>query len=86
MTHTTPPKSMFSSIPPERIYGWMQSQLSIARFYGGCTYQGHTYNIDMADPAHPLVRQDVLMREAKEHKRKQAQAECEAKRSQKSLL
>ena len=50
--------------PPERIHGWQDSQLSIARFYGGITYQGHTYTIAVAEKGAPLVRSDVLAREA----------------------
>ncbi len=53
------------SKPPERIYGWIDSQLSIARYYGGCTYQGHSYVIDPIRPNPPLVRADVLAREVK---------------------
>ena len=45
---------------PEKIYGWMDSQLSIARFYGGINMYGHKYLIDMIDPEHPLVRQDLI--------------------------
>jgi hypothetical protein len=45
---------------PDKIYGWLDTQLSIARFYGGITFQGHSYVIDMADPLQPLVRQDLL--------------------------
>lgn len=51
--------------PPERIFGWMDSQLSIARHYGGMKYMGHSYLIDYADPDRPLVRQDVLEAEKK---------------------
>lgn len=54
--------------PPEKIYGWMDTQLSIARYYGGCTYNGHLYRIDMQDADKPLVRKDVLTAEAKAHK------------------
>lgn len=53
---------------PERIYGWMNTQLSIARYYGGCTYNGHSYRIDMQDADKPLVRIDVLTAEAKARK------------------
>lgn len=48
--------------PPEVIKGWRNSQLSIARFYGGLTYQGHRYEIDENDD---LVRWDVLKERAK---------------------
>ena len=52
--------------PPERIYGWMNSQLSLARHYGGCTYQGSSYMIAYHEDGQPLVRTDVIKREAKE--------------------
>jgi hypothetical protein len=58
--------------PPERIYGWLDSQLSIARYYGGCTYQGASYVIDMQHPDKPLVRQDVLTAELKATKAAEA--------------
>ena len=50
---------------PEKIYGWMDSQLSIARFYGGIYIYGHHYLIDMIDPEHPLVRQDLIKNKLK---------------------
>lgn len=34
---------MSTKEPPERIYGWLNSQLSIAQHYGGITYQGKHY-------------------------------------------
>jgi hypothetical protein len=40
---------------PEKIYGWLNSHLSIARFSGGCTLNGRSYVIDYNDPEHPLV-------------------------------
>lgn len=52
-------------LPPARIYGWLNTQMSIARFYGGMTYQGHRYSIAYGEPGDPLVRDDVLKREAK---------------------
>jgi hypothetical protein len=56
---------------PEKIYGWMDSQLSIARFYGGIFIYGHNYLIDMIDPEHPLVRQDLIKKKLKKvHKSK----------------
>jgi len=51
--------------PPERIYGWMDSHLSLARHYGGLRYQGHEYQIAYLEDRQPLVRVDVLNREAK---------------------
>lgn len=53
---------------PERIHGWQQSQMSIARHYGGLKYQGHDYQIAYGERDTPLVRVDVLEREAKEAK------------------
>jgi hypothetical protein len=54
----TDPPSLRPNDAPERIYGWLDSQLSIARHYGGITYNGHKYVIDYNDPQEPLVRQD----------------------------
>lgn len=51
---------------PERIYGWLDSQMSIARFYGGLRYMGHSYRIAPTEEGMPLVREDVLQAEAKE--------------------
>lgn len=50
---------------PEVIMGWRNSQLSVARFYGGLTYQGAKYVIDENDD---LVRIDVLKARAKKAK------------------
>ena len=50
---------------PERIYGWLDSQMSIARFYGGLSYMGHSYTIAGNERGAPLVRDDVLKRELK---------------------
>lgn len=44
---------------PERIYNWLDSQLSIARHYGGCTFNGADYVIAYDEEGHPLVRKDV---------------------------
>ena len=49
---------------PERIHGWLDSQLSIARFYGGISFNGQRYSIAYQEPGQPLVRDDVLRREA----------------------
>ena len=51
---------------PERIYGWLDSQMSIARFYGGLRYMGHSYTIAGNERGAPLVRDDVLKRETKD--------------------
>ncbi len=53
---------------PEKIYGWMDTQLSVARHYGGCTYQGHPYKVDFNDLDQPLVRMDVMEKEKKAKK------------------
>lgn len=54
--------------PPPRIYGWLDSQMSIARYYGGLQYQGHDYVIAFDEEGQPLVRADVLRAEAKARK------------------
>ena len=51
--------------PPPRIYNWLDSQLSIARFTGSVTTNGATYIVATHEEGQPLVRQDVLMAEAK---------------------
>lgn len=53
---------------PERIFNWLDSQLSVARFYGGITFNGQDYTIAPNEPNCPLVRDDVLAREAKGRK------------------
>ena len=54
-----------SNYAPERIYNWLDSQLSIARHYGGCKYNGADYVIAYREKGQPLVRGDVLKRERK---------------------
>ena len=54
--------------PPPRIYNWLDSQLSIARFAGSIAINGVTYVVAMHEEGQPLVRQDVLEAEAKEKK------------------
>jgi hypothetical protein len=53
---------------PDRIYGWLDTQMSIARYWGGLTYMGHSYYVAPTEKGAPLVRADVLSREAKEAK------------------
>lgn len=53
---------------PEKIYNWLDSQLSIARHYGGMNYNGHEYQIDYLDPDQPLVRVDIFKAEVKAKK------------------
>lgn len=66
---------------PERIYGWLDTQLSIARHYGGLSYNGKHYVVAHNEEGTPLVRSDVLAAEqkanrkaAKEAHRKQVNA------------
>ena len=54
--------------PPPLIYNWLDSQLSIARFAGSITINGTTYIVATHEEGQPLVRQDVLMAEAKAKK------------------
>ena len=53
---------------PPRIYNWLDSQLSIARFAGSITINGVTYIVAMHEEGQPLVRQDVLAAEAEAKK------------------
>lgn len=53
---------------PEKIYGWRDTQLSIARHYGGMKFHGASYLIDVNDPDQPLVRQDIMQAEIKARK------------------
>lgn len=49
---------------PEDIHGVSRTQLSIARHYGGCKYQGVSYHYDAERDA--LVRLDVWLDRLKE--------------------
>ena len=55
--------------PPPRIYSWLDSQLSIARFAGSISINGATYVVATHEEGQPLVRQDVLVAEAKAKKK-----------------
>ena len=74
---------------PERIYGWMDSQLSVARHYGGITYQGKDYVIAYNEDRQPLLRFDVLIREnqqkAAQEKAGRAAQKLAAKQAQGTL-
>ena len=48
---------------PKRIYGWQNSQLSIARHYGGIRYNGAEYLIAPNEEGQPLVRLDYWRKE-----------------------
>ena len=65
---------------PEKIHNWLNTQLSIARHYGGMSYMSHYYYIDYIDPEQPLVRSDIFSAEAKA--RKQAAKVSKAKPKQ----
>jgi hypothetical protein len=45
---------------PERIHHWLNTQLSIARHYGGIRYNGEEYVIAYNEEGQPLVRADLL--------------------------
>ena len=70
---------------PERIYHWLDGQLSIARHYGGCWYNDHEYRIAADEEGQPLVRADVLAREAKERRKAAKQARAQARAGQTEL-
>lgn len=53
---------------PEKIFGWQDGYLSIASFYGGCTYKGCKYIIDTKGYGQPLVREDVMKKLLKARK------------------
>ena len=61
-----------TTLPP-RIYNWLDSQLSIARFAGSITINGVTYVVALHEEGQPLVRQDVLAAEAKAKKKGEKQ-------------
>jgi hypothetical protein len=65
---------------PERIYQWLDSQMSIARHYGGLTYMGHSYYVVPSEAGTPLVRADVIERE-----QKQKRADLRAKKQSEEL-
>lgn len=72
--------------PPERIYHWLDSQFSIARFYGGMKFNGHHYTIAYDEECQPLVRDDVLKHEAKEARMKAKVEKAKAKAAQDNLF
>lgn len=43
-----------SAPEPKRIYNWQNTQLSIARHYGGCTFNGVEYTIRYDLEGQPL--------------------------------
>ena len=73
-----------NSHAPERIYGWMDSQLSIARHYGAIDVYGHRYVIALDEPRQPLVRDDVLKREGAEKREAEKRAREADKQARKA--
>ena len=71
---------------PERIHNWLDSQLSIARFYGGIHFRGASYVIAFNEPGQPLVRKDVLAREAKARKAEDKAAKARNDKLQERLI
>jgi len=66
------------SAKPERYYHVSQTQLSVARYYGGCTVNGTHYVYDPTTDT--LIREDVLKREqaARPKKPRRTKAEPES--------
>lgn len=53
---------------PHRIYGWLNSQLSIARHFGGCEINGKSYGIryDLeGQPLEEVVKKPKVEKRAK---------------------
>ena len=71
---------------PERIHSWLNTQMSIARLYGGLNYQGYDYLIAYDEPGQPLVRSDVIKREAKAARTAAKAAQQQAAAKQEPLL
>lgn len=54
---------------PHRIYGWLNTQLSIARHYGGCEINGKSYAIryDLeGQPLEEILKKPKVKKLAKE--------------------
>lgn len=60
---------------PERIYHWLDSQLSIARHYGGCKYNGAEYVIAYSEEGQPLVRSDLIKKPKRDKRKSRVSAE-----------
>ena len=57
---------------PERIYNVSQTQLSVARFYGGCSLNGADYHYDAESDT--LTRMDVWKAQCASSKKEGAKA------------
>lgn len=53
---------------PERIYNWLNGPLSIARHYGGCSFNGAEYVISYGEDGQPLVRKDLIAKSNRKKK------------------
>ena len=51
---------------PEEIHGVSQSQFSVARHFGGCSYMGQSYIYDAGQDR--LIRRDVYLARLKQGK------------------
>lgn len=71
---------------PDRIYNWLDSQFSVARFYGGMRYQGHMYVVDPKTAGAPLVKLSVLIAERKAEKLTFKQLKTEIEKKQRELI
>lgn len=57
---------MTTMTEPEEIHGVSQSQFSVARHFGGCTYMGQSYIYDAGQDR--LIRRDVYLARLKQGK------------------
>lgn len=67
-----------SDAEPKRIYNWQQSQLSVARHYGGCKINGIAYIIRYDLEGQPL--EEVVMK-PKRKKEPRSNAKTKAERT-----
>lgn len=71
---------------PERIHGWMNSQMSVARFFGGIEYMGHRYLIVPNEVGAPLVRVDILRDDEKARRKEKREKAIKVQPNQWDLL
>lgn len=64
--------------PPERFYHISTTQLSIARHYGGCRFNGVEYIYDPTTDT--LIRGDVLQREQRAKREEEKAKRAESRR------
>ena len=80
MSSKTAKQVIQDAIPPKRIYNWLQSQLSIARYYGGITLNGVNYVIRYDLEGQPLEEVKPMSRSTKSKTRRHS------KRKQQSIF